>query len=81
MSNIEYPANFTHLVNLIHFGYRCLHYNEHVPFFVNWNLMNKLQWNCYEEKKLFIHENASENIICEMAAILFGGGSVGCGGG
>ena len=26
--------------------------------------------------KVFIHENASENIICEMAAILFGGGWV-----
>ena len=50
-------------------------------YFVNWNLMNKLQWNFYEDTELFIHKNASENIICEMAAILFGGGSVGCGGG
>ena len=32
--------------------------------------MNKLQWNFNQNIKLFIHENASENIICEMAAIL-----------
>ena len=29
-----------------------------------------LQWNFYQNTKLFIHENASENIICEMEAIL-----------
>ena len=31
---------------------------------------NKLQWNLNENSKLFIHENAFENSICEMAAIL-----------
>ena len=31
---------------------------------------NKLQWNFNQNKKLFIHENASENTVCEMAAIL-----------
>ena len=36
----------------------------------NWNLRNKLQWNFIRNTKLFIHENASENIVCEMAAIL-----------
>ena len=30
-------------------------------------------WNFDQNTKLFIHENASENIICEMAAILSGG--------
>ena len=37
---------------------------------VIWTLRNKLQWNCNQNMKLFIHENASENIVCEMAAIL-----------
>ena len=30
--------------------------------------MNKFQW--VKLKKTFIHENASEYIVCEMAAIL-----------
>ena len=32
--------------------------------------MNKLKWHFNQNIKLFIHENASENIVCEMAAIL-----------
>ena len=36
---------------------------------VNWTLRNQHQWNFYENIKLFSHENASENIVCEMAAI------------
>ena len=33
--------------------------------------MNKLRWNSNQnEKNLFIRENTSENIICDMAAIL-----------
>ena len=36
---------------------------------VNWTLRNKLLQNFYENTKLFINENASEN-ICEMANIL-----------
>ena len=32
--------------------------------------MNKFQWNFNQNTKLFIHENASENVVCEMAAIL-----------
>ena len=31
---------------------------------------NKHQWNFNQNTKLFIHENASKNIVCEMAAIL-----------
>ena len=31
---------------------------------------NKLQWNFVQNRKLFIHGNASEYIVCEMAAIL-----------
>ena len=35
-------------------------------------LDNKLQWNFNQNKKktFFIHENAVENVVCEMAAIL-----------
>ena len=36
---------------------------------VNWTLRNKLQQNFNQNTKLFILENASENIVCEMAAI------------
>ena len=32
-----------------------------------------LQWNFNQNTKTFIQENASENIVCEMAAILSGG--------
>ena len=35
---------------------------------VDWTLRNKLQWNFNQYTKLFIHENASENIVCEMAS-------------
>ena len=37
---------------------------------VNWNLRKKLQWNFNRSTKLFIHENAYENIVREMTAIL-----------
>ena len=50
------------------------HYVNHRWVIVNWTLRNKLQWKFNENIKLFIHENASENIVCEMAAILSGGG-------
>ena len=46
---------------------------------------NKLQWNLNQNRKLFIHGNASEYIVCEMAAIMSrgskGGGWGGVGGG
>ena len=29
-----------------------------------------MAWNFYQSTKLFIHENGSENIVCEMVAIL-----------
>ena len=38
--------------------------------YVNWTLGNKLQSNFNQNTKLFIHENASENIDYETAAIL-----------
>ena len=36
---------------------------------VNWNLRNKLQWNLKRNSYIFIHKNAFENVVCEMAAI------------
>ena len=41
--------------------------------YCNWTLRNTFQWNSNQKTKIFIHENSSENIICEMAAILRGG--------
>ena len=40
---------------------------------VNWTLINTLQLNFNQITKLFIHDNAFQNIVCEMAAILFNG--------
>ena len=37
---------------------------------VNWTLRNILQWNFNQNIKFFLHKNAYENIVCEMAAIL-----------
>ena len=37
---------------------------------VNWTLRNKLQWKFNHNTKFFIHKNASENIIYQMATIL-----------
>ena len=38
--------------------------------FVNWTLRNKLQWNSDWNTKIFIHENALENIFCKLVTIL-----------
>ena len=40
---------------------------------VNSTLRNKLQWNSNQSSQLFIHRNAFENDVCEMAGILFQG--------
>ena len=37
---------------------------------VNWTLRNKFHDSFNRNSKIFINENASENIVCEMAAIL-----------
>ena len=37
---------------------------------VNWTLRNKLQWNLNRNSNIFIQENASENVIWKMAAML-----------
>ena len=46
------------------------HYLSQCWLIVNWTLRNKLQWNSNQITKLFIHQNAFENVICEMSAIL-----------
>ena len=48
-----------------------VHYLNQCWNIVNWSLGKKLRWNFYQNTKLFIHENTFENIVCEMAAILF----------
>ena len=37
---------------------------------VNWTHSNKFQSNFNQNAKFFIHENASENIVSKIAAIL-----------
>ena len=46
-----------------HYLNQCLH-------IVNWTLGIKLQWNFSRNSNIFIHENAFESIVCEMATIL-----------
>ena len=46
------------------------HYLNQCWNIVNWTLRNKLQWIFNRNSYIFIHENAFENVVCEMAAIL-----------
>ena len=46
------------------------HYLNQCWFIVKWTLRNKLQWNYNQNTKLFINKSASEDFVCEMAAIL-----------
>ena len=59
------------------------HYLIQCWIIVNRTHMNKLQWNVNQHTTFFIRENASENIVREMVAILSreGGGGGGGGGG
>ena len=54
------------------------HYLNQCWLIVNWTLSNKLQWNFNKNRKLSIHENASDIVVCEMAAILSGGDELIC---
>ena len=49
------------------------HYLIQCWLIVNRTVRNKLYWNFNRNSTTFIHENAFENIVCEMADILFGG--------
>ena len=40
--------------------------------FVNWIFRNKLQWTFNQRMIHFIQENAFENVVCNMSAILYG---------
>ena len=46
------------------------HYMNQGLTIVNQTLTNKLQGNLNQNTNLFIHENASENIVCKMTTIL-----------
>ena len=46
------------------------HYLNQCWLIVNWTLRHNFQWNVNQNTKLIIHENAFENIVCEMTAIL-----------
>ena len=46
------------------------HHLNQCWFTVNWTPRNKRRWNFNQNTNLFIHTNASENIVCEMADIL-----------
>ena len=46
------------------------HYLNRCWDIVNWTIRNKFQWNFNRYSYIFIHENAFENVVCEMASIL-----------
>ena len=46
------------------------HNLHHCWNIVNWTLRNKLDWNCNRNSCIFFTENAFENAVCKMAAIL-----------
>ena len=46
------------------------HYLNQCWVIVNWTPGDKFQWNFNQNTKLFIHEIASENVVCERVAIL-----------
>ena len=46
------------------------HYLNQCWNIVNWTLRNKLQWNLNRNSIIFIQENAFENVVWKMAAIL-----------
>ena len=64
-------AIFTHRprVSLVAYSAQS-HYLNQCWDIVNWTLGNTIQWNFNQNTKLFIHENASEIIVCETVAIL-----------
>ena len=51
-------------------GWRSGHYLNQCWNIVNWTLGNKLQWDLYQNLNIFIQENAFENVVWKMAAIL-----------
>ena len=50
------------------------HYLNQCWVIVNWTLRNKLQWNFNQNTKFFIHENLSENVVCQNGGHFVQGG-------
>ena len=46
------------------------HYLNQCWIIINSTLRNTLQWNFNQNTHFLIHKNSSENVVCEMAAIL-----------
>ena len=46
------------------------HYLKQCWNIVKWTLGNKLQWNFNQNSNIFIHKNAFESVVCDMASIL-----------
>ena len=46
------------------------HYPNQCCNIINWTLRNKLQWNLNQNSYIFIQENAFENVVWKMSAIL-----------
>ena len=81
------PKSCHHMASLCHNGlthwgwvtYICVskpgpapsHYLNQCRNIVDWTLGNKLQWNLNPNSDIFIQENATENVVWKMAAILF----------
>ena len=50
-----------------------IHYLNQCWIIIKWTLRNKLLWNFNKNSSFLIQENAFENVVWEMAAILFRG--------
>ena len=46
------------------------HFLNQCWFISNWTLVNKLQWNCFRNLYIFVHENAFANVVWRRATIL-----------
>ena len=47
------------------------HYLNQCRHIVNWTHGNKFQWNMSQNTSILTQENQCENVVCDMAAILF----------
>ena len=66
----SFSWNLTNILNPLPAYLAPSHYLNQCWVIVNWTLRNKLQWNFNRNYNIFIQENAFENFVCEMAAIL-----------
>ena len=83
LSQFKYEITQTVIVTLIYSSPSCddagdcdskcaapRHYLNQHWLIVNWTVRNKYRCNLNQNKNIFIQENAFENIVCEMTAIL-----------